>query len=234
MIEFLNKHSSTLFFILEFIAAFTGVILYKKYRFTKAKYFIYFLIYVVAFVFVGKYSHYVRNNGFLSFLEGTFIEKNYWWFTIFWDIGGTIFFGWYYHNILEERRSKLILKISVYVFVIISLLEIVFTFPKFFLTSMPIITLTSAIIILQCVFLYFLEILQSERILYFYKSLGFYISCAILILWLIQTPLVFFEHYFNLEDADYVNLRNRINLTAITFMYITYTVGLIVSNPDYD
>ncbi|WP_250436925.1 hypothetical protein [Hanstruepera flava] len=185
-------------------------------------------------VFLGKYASYVRDDGFLNFLEGTLLEKNYWWFTIFWSIGGTVFFAWYFQKILNSKISKRILKISLVMFLIISVLEIVFTFPKFFNTSLPFNKIASLMIILKCVFFYFLEVLQSDRILNFYKALGFYISCAILILWLIQTPLVFFEHYFNLEDADYVNLRNRINLIAISFMYITYTVGLIVSHPDYD
>lgn len=220
--------------MLEIIAAVTGVLLFKKYRHTAAKYFIYFLVYIVVIVFIGKYSHLVRNNGFFSFLEGTLFEKNYWWFTIFWDIGGTVFFGWYYQKILNDKRSISILKISIIIFVLISLLEITFTLPKYFKTSMPIINLASALVILQCAFLYFFEVLRSDKILYFYKSLSFYITCAILILWLIQTPLVFFEHYFRTDDMEYVNLRKNINLIIIAFMYISYTIGLIVSNPDYD
>lgn len=220
--------------MLEIIAAVTGLILFKKYRHTAAKYFIYFLVYIVVIVTIGKYSHLVRNNGFLSFLEGTLLEKNYWWYTIFWDIGGAIFFGWYFYKILNSKQSKQFLKFSIIIFLIISILEITFTFPKFFNTSLQLVNIASLVIILQCVFYYFLEILQSDKVLYFYKSLGFYICCSILILWLIQTPLVFFEHYFRTDDMEYVYLRKRINLIAISFMYITYTVGLIVSNPDYD
>jgi len=234
LIEFINKHSTSLFFILEIIAAVTGVILFKKYRHSTAKYFIYFLIYVVGFVFIGKYSHYVRDNGFLNFLEGTLLEKNYWWFTIFWDIGGTVFFGWYYQKILTDKRSITILKKSLNIFLIVSLFEIVFTFPNFFKTSLTLVNIGGLIIILQCVFFYFIEMLKSDKVLYFYKSLGFYISCAILILGLIQTPLLFFEQYYRIYDMEYVHLRGFINLIGISFMYITYTVGLIVSNPNYD
>lgn len=234
MFDFIYKHSSSIYLVLEIIAAVTGIILLKKYRHTAAKYFIYFLVYVVVFVLIGKYSHYVRDDGFLNFLEGTLFEKNYWWFTIFWNIGGTVFFAWYFQRILKSKKSKRILKISLVVFLIISILEIIFTFPKFFNTSLKLVEIVSLMIILQCVFYYFLEILKSDKILYFYKSLGFYICCSILLLWLIQTPLVFFEHYFNTNDKDYIFLRNVINLIAISSMYIIYTVGLIVSNPDYD
>ncbi len=234
MIEFLTKHSGLIFLALEIIAAVTGIVLFKKYRHTAAKYFIYFLIYIVICVVIGRYSHYVRNEGFLSFLEGTLFEKNYWWVTISWNIGGTVFFGWYFQKILKSKKSKSWLKYSLVIFLIISVSEIIYTHPDFFKTSIPLVRLSSLIVILQCVFYYFLEVLQSDKILYFYKSLGFYISCAILILWLIQTPLVFYEDYYSLRDKSYINLRNSINLIAISFMYIAYTVGLIVSNPDYD
>ena len=231
MLEIITKN---IFLILEILAAVTGIIFLKKYRGTAAEYFIYFLIYIVVYVIIGKYSHFVKDNGPLSFLDGTLLERNYWLFTIFWDIGGTLFFGWYFHKILENESLKKVLRISIVVFLTISIIEIIMTLPDFFKTALPLLNVASLIIILQCVFYYFLEVLRSDKILYFYKSLGFYISCAILILWLIQTPLVFFEHYFSLKDADYVVLKNRINLIAISFMYLTYTIGLIVSNPDYD
>lgn len=234
MFDFIYKYSTSIYLTLEIIAAVTGIVLFNKYRHTSAKYFIYFLVYIVAIVVIGKYSYYVRDDGFLNFLEGTLLEKNYWWFTIFWSIGGTVFFAWYFQKILNSKISKRILKISLVMFLIISVLEIVFTFPKFFNTSLPFNKIASLMLILQCVFYYFLEILKSDKILYFYKSLGFYICCSILLLWLIQTPLVFFEHYFNINDKDYIFLRNVINLIAISSMYIIYTVGLIVSNPDYD
>lgn len=234
MLEFLIQHSNNLYLLLEIIAAVTGIILYKKYRNTAAKYFIHFLIYIVIIVIIGKYSHFVRNNGLLNVLEGTLFEKNYWWFTIFWNIGGTVFFALYFQKILKSIKSKRWLKYSLVIFLIISITEIVYTYPDFFKTAIPLVRLSSLIVILQCVFYYFLEVLQSDKILYFYRSLGFYISCAILILWLIQTPLVFYEDYYSLRDKSYVNLRNSINLIGISFMYITYTIGLIVSNPDYD
>lgn len=234
MFDFLIDNSTSIYLILEILAAVTGIVLFKKYRGTAAEYFIYFLIYIVIYVIIGKYSHFVRDGGILSFLEGTLFEKNYWWFTIFWNIGGTVFFAWYFQKILISYIAKKILKISLIIFLLISCSEIIFTYPKFFKTAIPLVRLSSLIVILQCVFYYFLEVLQSDKILYFYRSLGFYISCAILILWLIQTPLVFYEDYYSLRDKNYVNLRNSINLIGISFMYIAYTVGLIVSKPDYD
>lgn len=233
-IDFINNNSSNLYLFLEIFAAVTGLILYKKFKNTLAKYFIHFLVYTVVIVIIGRYSYLVRNNGILNFLEGTLLERNYWWFTIFWEIAAGIFFGWYYSKVLYNQLHKKILRASIVIFFIISLVSILFDTNQFFTGSIPIIEISGAIIILQCVFYYFIEILQSDRVLTFYKSLTFYISCAILVLWLIQTPLTFFEDYFRLADIEYVRLRGYINLIVISFMYTTYTVGLIVSKPEYD
>ena len=233
-IDFINNNSSNIYLFLEILAAVTGLILYKKYKNTIAKYFIHFLVYTVIIVIIGRYSHLVRGEGILNFLEGTLLEKNYWWFTIFWEIAAGIFFGWYYSKILYKQLYKKLLRVSVVIFIVISIFAILLNIDLFFTGSISIIEISGAIIILQCASYYFIEILQSDRVLTFYKSLNFYISCAILILWLIQTPLTFFQSYFRLADMEYVNLRGYINLLVISFMYIVYTVGLIVSKPEYD
>ena len=234
MLDFLNNNYSTLTYSVELLAAVTGLVLFKKYQHTAAKYFIYFLVYVVSFVFISKYTFLVKGDGVLNFLEGTLLEKNYWLGTPFWDIGGPVFFGWYYQKFLVNETNKKILKASVLIFIIVSAGSIILTLPDFFKKPIIIIRLMGAVIIMQCVFYYFLEILKSDRILNFYKSLNFYISCAILMLWLIQTPLAFFQSYFRVADMEYVYLRYYINLLIIFIMYITYIIGLIVSNPDYD
>lgn len=223
-----------IFLSVEILAAVTGLILYNKYKHTAAKYFIYFLVYIVITVIIKRYTYCVKDDGFLSFLDGTLLEKNYWLGTISWKIGAVTFFGWYYLKILNNKAQKNILRMSIILFIIASLFIILFTLPDFFKTSIPSIAILGALIILQCSFYYFMEILQSEKILTFYKSLNFYISCVILLFWLVKTPLVFYEQYYSKSDMDYVSLRHFINLFLISFMYLTYTIGLIVSKPEYD
>jgi hypothetical protein len=234
MMDFLINNRGNFMLFVEILAAVTGLVLYKKYKHTAAKYFIFFLVYTVIIVFVGKYTHYVKNDGILSFLDGTVLERNYWWYTLFWKIGASVFFGFYYSKILVNKVLKKILKFSVFFFLFISIVIILFNLPLYFTNSIPSISILSALIIFQCVFFYFLEILQSDKILSFYTSLNFYISVAILLFWLIKTPLTFFEPYYTKIDEDYVHLRSCINLGVISFMYITYIIGLIVSKPEYD
>ena len=77
-----------------------------------------------------------------------------------------------------------------------------------------------------------MEILLSDTILVFYKSINFYISVAILIWWLIITPIVFFEKYNTTSDWDYVFLKWQIKLFANICMYLTFTFALIFCKPE--
>ncbi|MGY0392606.1 hypothetical protein ACW5R3_08640 [Bizionia sp. KMM 8389] len=234
MIEFLLNNASLISLGLEILAAVTGLVFFSKYKHTAAKYFIYFLVYVVFFEVVGRYTRFIKNDGVLSFLENTLLEKNYWWYSLCWLILSVAFYGWYYLKTLTNKNHKKILKFTLFGFLIYAVLITVLNWEAFFNTNFVSITVFGALIILQCVFYYFLEILQSDKILTFYKSLNFYITCSILILWLVQTPLVFFEPYFGILDMDYVYLRNFINLNIIAFMYLSFTIGLVVSNPNYE
>lgn len=230
--DFLLKNYEFITLGIEILAAVTGLILYNKYKHTAARYFIIFLIYIVFISVVGSYTYFIYNDGFLSFLDGTLIERNYWWFTIFWKIGAILFFGWYYLKVLQNKGYVKFIRVSLLFFVIVSILTILLTLPDFFKKPLPIIDIIGGLIILECVFFYFLEILQNDKVLNFYKSLNFYISCVILIFWLIKTPLVFYEQFFTQADWDYIYLRSYINLVVICFMYLTYTFALIWCEPE--
>lgn len=236
--NFLLKNYSLLTHLVELLAALTGVFLFKKYKNSYTKYFIYFLVGVTILEFVGDYTKYVRPDRSLYFLVGTIVEKNHWLFTVFWSIGAIMFFAFYYRKILLTKVFKTVIKYTSYCFLLISIIYILFHFDEFFYEFFPVISVLGAIIIFLCAVFYFLEILRSNKILTFYKSINFYISIAIFIWWLIITPLVFYDIYFTYEigssdrDLEFYYLRNQIFLIANIFMYSTYTFALIYCKPE--
>ncbi|WP_452601181.1 hypothetical protein [Pontimicrobium sp. MEBiC06410] len=234
MEEFLKYNYTLITHSVEIIAAVTGLLFYKKYKLTAAKYFIWFLVYINVCEGLAEYSNYVKNDGILSFLDGTLFEKNYWWSALYWKIGSILFFSFYYYNILKNYRHKLIIKYTSILFMLISLIYILFHFKDFFIRNLPIISVMGALVIILCSVLYFIQILQSERILTFYKSLNFYINSAILIWWLVITPLVFYDVYFGERDWDFVILKWQIYLFSNIFMYSVFTFGLIFSDAKND
>ncbi|MFD1613751.1 hypothetical protein [Gelatiniphilus marinus] len=233
MKDFLLNNYTILTHLFEAIAALTGVFLYKKHYTTEVKYFIWFLVYLTIFDFIGtNYKGYVDDGEFLNFLKGTVIETNHWWYTFFWKVGAILFFVFYYSKILKTKPFKDIVKISGYAFFLFSVVYIAINWDAFFNTFFPIISILGAIIVFLCSVFYFIEVLQSDKILTFYKSINFYISFAIFIWWLIITPLVFYDLYHTSGDWNFIFLKWQIYLFANIFMYSTFTFALIYCKPE--
>lgn len=227
MNEFLLEYKNTITFSIEILAAVTGLVLYNKYKQTAAKYFIWFLVYLSVCDFLGSYVDYIKNGGFLSFLEGTVFIRNFWWSTLFWKIGAILFFSFYYYRSLINKSFKRIVKYSGYSFLVFSIIYILFNWDDYFIIFFPIIDILGAVIVFLCTAFYFFEILSSEKILTFYKSINFYISAAIFIWWLIITPLVFYDIYNSHYDWNFIFLKWQIYLFANIVMYLTFTFALI-------
>lgn len=240
MIDFLLKHYSFITHALEFLAAITAVFYYKKYKNVAAKYFIIFLLYVAICDSACYYTFYVRPNEALSFLIGTKFQKNHWFATLYWVIGAIIFYGFYFYKILKTPLYKNIIKYSVYIFLIFSLIYIALNWELFFVKFFIVLDVLGAIIILMCSIFYFFEILKYDKILEFYKSINFYISLTVFIWWLIITPLSFYSVYYtydvgkNFLDLDFVTLRRQIFLFSNIFMYLTFTLALIFCKAEND
>ncbi len=222
------------------MSALTGLLLFKNYKNTEVKYFIYFLAYLTIFDFLSGYTRLVYHDNFFYFLIGTLIQKNYWFSTLYWKIGAIMFFAFYYRKILKTESFIAIVKYASYSFLIFSVIYILLHWEAFFNSFFPIISILGAIIVFLCTVFYFIEILFSDKILAFYKSINFYISAAIFIWWLIITPIVFYDNYTAYEvdvydrDWDYIKLRRIIYIFANIIMYSTFTFALIWCKPEND
>ncbi|OEK08306.1 hypothetical protein A8C32_02320 [Flavivirga aquatica] len=234
MNDFLLQYNRLITSCIEAFAAIVGLFVLKKYVNTPAKYFIYFLVYLLICDFIGNYVKYIDNDGLFGFLKGTKLVKNFWWSTLFWKIGAIIFFVFYYHKVIQTDLFKAIIKYSGYSFLVFSFTYITLHWEEYFIRFFPIISILGAVIIFLCTVFYFIEILQSERILTFYRSLNFYISFAVFIWWLIITPLVFYDIYNSHKDLYFIFLKWEIYLFANIFMYSTFTFALIWCRPQND
>ncbi|MWW23682.1 hypothetical protein [Algibacter lectus] len=234
MEEFLLTYKFLITTGVESLAAVTGLFLFKKYKSTAAKFFIYFLVYLTLCDFLANYPRYVKDGGLFSFLQGTVFVKNYWWGTLFWKIGAIMFFAFYYNRILKTTSFKKILKVSAFSFLLFSIGCILLNWDDYFIMSFPSISVFGAFIIFLCTVCYFIEVLKSDKILTFYKSLNFYISFAIFIWWLIITPIVFYDVYMSRLDWNFIFLRWQIYLIANITMYLTFTFALIWCKPEND
>ena len=212
-----------------------GLICLPKYKNTYTRYFIYFLIYVLLMSNLGSYPYYFWKypifESWYNTIYNSKFRQNYWWFTVFWHIVAVCFFEWYFIKSLKNKTHSKILTYVLIFFIGSSIINIFLKIDNLFIGYYPFISINESVVILFCVSLYFMEILQSDRVLNFYRDVNFYIAGGILAFWLITTPLVFFERYYKDYDMDYVALRIYIYVGINIFMYGMFSLGLIVSNP---
>lgn len=235
MEDFLREYYSVLTKLVELIAAITAILVYKKYKSTVVKYFLWFLVYVFFLELLGGYTVYVARYPFLSevkdVLKGTLIEKNYWWYNLFWGIGSVVFYTTYFMTVIDKKEYKIVIGWSRAVFVIAAVSYILFNIDKYFTSSLPFNYILGSTVILICTTLYFLNLLKSDKLLFFYRSVNFYIAAVIFIWYLVVTPLTFFNVYYTSADWDYVILRSTIMLSMNIFMYLTFTFALLCCKP---
>lgn len=236
-ISFIKSNYILILKSLEVMAALTGLILLKKYKQDKtAKFFIFFLFYVVLIETLGSYTLLIyKNKDFLHIydtLKNTVFSKNYWWYSLVWAIGSSIFFSIYFFKVLKSKKLKTLVKYLAVPIICIQFFFYVFKFENFHSGNITEIRILNLALVLIVTSIYFIELINSEAITNFYKSLPFYVATAAMMFFLIKTPVVFFEKYFNTSDQDYIALKYFISLFSILFMYLTYTIGLIVSKPE--
>ncbi len=234
MNEFLRQNYFLITHVVEFLAAAVGLYCLKKFKGKSAVFFIWFLLYSAVIDLCSRYPRFYREMGIFDQIENTIFQNNYWYISFFWVIISTIFYIFYFQKIIKNRRIKAILKYSNLAFILFSIITLIIYYEKLYSGYIPALHIISTIAIISVISLYFYEMLNSERILTFYKSINFYISSTILVWWLITTPMVFYEIYFSAADWNFVFLKWQIFLFANIFMYLTFTFALIFCKPKYD
>lgn len=165
-------------------------------------------------------------------LWGLILQSNHWLYSIFWTLGGSLFFSYYFRLNFQNEKHKRIVKYLTVLFILSFAIYYATHFEKLFSDFIFIpVDIFSAVLVATCSILYLMELMQSDKIVYFYRSINFYISTVILIWWLISTPINFFNEYFHINDIDFITLQWLIYLIINVMMYLSFTFALIFCQP---
>ncbi len=233
MEEFLKQNYFVLTYSVEGLAAVIGLFCLKKYKHTAVKYFICFLVYSFCIDLLGRYPTYLKSFGYFQYIDGTIFEKNYWWYALF-GITSMCFYFYYFFAILNNKLFKKVFRYVSIFLIVLSVLHFIIHIDQFYNKNSSFIRINTSVLIIFGVILYLVEVLQTEKILLFFKSINFYISSVLLIWLLITTPLTFYEIYFSTADWNFVFLKGHIYLSANMFMYLMFTFALLWCNPEND
>lgn len=232
MREFLYDYYTFLTKSVEILAFVVSLIVYKKYKNTPVKYFIWFLGWIVFVETIGNYPRHLKDYNLEYLIEGTLIERNYWWYTISWASVATIFYSWFLSQKYDSNTLKTIIKFCIYGYVLTMLVTAKIDYKLFFEIRPTYITVLNVAIIILSTVSYLYNLLNSEKLLNAFKSLYFYVAIILLVWWLITTPLNFFEVYNSDSDWDFVAIKWTIKLIANIFMYLGFAFALIFCKPE--
>ena len=218
------------------LAALVGLFCLKKFKYTNTRFLIYFLIYVVFIELLGYYPIFAYVDGSMTWIGkltiGTIFEENFLWYTLFWQIGSAVFLSFYFYKVLRTTLYKKIIRFSIVFYLIFSIIYAVFNYQIFYTDMIKPIWILGLIQSVLCSVLYFLEVLGSDKIMTFYKSVEFYVAAVFFTWLLIRTPLVFYQIYYSSADWHFVFLRRDIILFANLFMYLSFAFALIFCKPE--
>lgn len=204
---FLNNYS-VITKSVELIAAIAGSYYLKKNKNSVLKIFVFYLWLTFFVELIAEYAILMRNNydyeWFINIKNSVFCT-NTWLYNIysFLTIG---LLGVFYSALLSKKSFKIVIRIIVVFYSIFSIWYYTFT-NAFFTIGLPYDDILASIIVAIYVIFYFIELINSEYILEYYKLPSFYISVTLLLWYLCVTPLFIFNGYFKEINTDFVIFR---------------------------
>lgn len=197
--------------IAEGIAFIASLVFYRKYNFTALRYLPFILGYIFLTEMFGEYLYY----DVLGFNA------------IFFNISNTcffIFFFYVFYNFLEKRNYRKLIKILSLGFLFAVLIDFYLQdiIREPFLYSYII----GGICIIICVVLYFLEMLNSSRVLHMKQDLLFWFGVGLLLFFVGYIPIKISRLFFTTADNSFKFL-TIIHRFLIVILYGCFTLGLV-------
>ncbi len=212
----------------ELLAAVVGTVYITKYRVDKiSRYFVYFLWVTVLFdTFFSWFPFLIFNHESLHFLKNTFLYENHWAYNSY-DIISFSFYLFLFLNYIESLKVKKIGFYVILIFIITSLLNLAFSGVFFKSPALYSLIIGTLLLLIFIVYFYF-QVLQSDKILDFYKILVFYISVGTLVYHILVNPIFIYGEYYSEESPNYHKIYRSILTFANIFMYTCYIIGFLV------
>ncbi len=216
-----------LFYFSEILAAISGLICMKYLKSKASRYFVFFLCITVLVETFGMLSMRFEKWHFLdAYRNSRFIINNYWLYN-FYYLFNYAFYTMFFRSYIIDPKKRKTLAFLVSIYMITSFFNLMFS-GVLFESYSSYNTIFGTFLILISVFMYFFEMLKSDKILKFYKNIEFYVAIGALTFHLCTTPLFIYSKYFKEENDDFLSVYYFILPLAIIFMYTCYTIGFII------
>lgn len=230
MLEYFIEKNLFVGIIFEFFAALAGIYyLHKtKTRDKGLKLFVYNLWFILLIEIIGMYAAWNYFDDYKTFpgLRNSVLASNYWLFNSAKIIYLTVFFNVFISRITSFRLKKFLYGLTLF-FILSCIVNYIFS-DIFFKAFSSYTTISGSFILLFCIGSFYYEMLLSDKILYFYKNLPFYISIGAMVWHLSITPLFIYNRYLTKTNPEFVNFHIDFLRYANIFMYSSFAIGFLI------
>lgn len=219
------------FHLLEFIAALAGsYYIYCRKTVNKNIWYLVIFLWIILLVeIIGIYAQYAyySNYEYLSFIENTPFERNYWLYNIK-NIFNYLVYIYFFKSYLKTKKLQNFMNFAVLFFFITAIVNLVIS-DVFFRAHSSYIAMLGSTLLLISIGGYFYEFLKSDEILRFKYSLPVYVALGLLIFELTISPLKIYSNYFNENvSPEFVSLFNSAILFTNVWLYSFFTFGFLI------
>ncbi len=220
-----------LIYLMELGAAIAGSIYLRKVKHPEkgVQLFVYYLWLVVFVEIVGLYPSYAYIYEYerLGFIKDTLFERNYWWYNSYTVLKFIVLYIFFILQLNSPEKRKKLYTISGLV-ILSFIIDQIFG-EAYFKSYSAYMSITGALYLTILIMLYHFEILKSERVLEFYRSMPFYISIGQLVWHVTVTPVFIYNNYFTLQSPDFVYFQSLLLKSVNIFLYGILILGFMVS-----
>jgi len=212
----------------ELIAAITGSIYFYKYKNTHLKYLLFLLWYIVFTEFFGDY---IKEKEILIVKDVNGVIYNLWIVNLLYIIFFPVIY-YIYFKVIENSKFKLWIKIFMVSYIFISIINWIFI-QSFILEWSELPYIAGSLFVIITVIFYFIELLTSDKIVIFHRTLLFWISVGLLLFHAGTIPFsIKINGYALIHDNDIGNNIFLIMYILAIVMYSIFSFGFIWSKKE--
>lgn len=215
----------------ELLAATAAIIYLKRVKAIPLykRIFIFYLCAMFVIDVLGYYAAvaYYSDYRLFAFAKDTVFRQNYWIFNAVKPFAYLVYLQFFIFQV-RSRKLRKILGWAAAVFLVFSLYNLIFS-GEYFIAYVTLIPLVGSILLSITIACYLFDMLTSNKILAFFKSLTFYVATGALIWHLVFTPM-FIYNKFNIMSSSPEFVEVYLMTLGILnfFMYSLFVVGFFV------
>lgn len=164
---------------------------------------------------------------YFGLLEDTFFQNADWAYNIS-KFLTTIIFIFYFLNFIKNQRERLAIQFFTLGYIVFSC-TLLFDIDTLQVPTIPILIIPQLLLLFITIFIFFLNLLKSDKIINLRTHFPFYVAIGYLFFLISTTPLNIYFKYYDIDiNESFVNLRASIFLYINLFLYSTLTLGFIL------